>query len=503
MKNMKKKISTFTTTIAFGSIAVLAPPVMADGLERLWIGPDFGLSGNFDDPFNWLDGDALGIPGEQDTAIFDQAGLYTVSFPIDQSTDRVLVNSGIVTFDFDGASYTLLNPQSNTPSMVIGETEADTAALEIAGGTLHSQFTDIGLAEGAFGMLTVAGPTTQLLNDWQLRVGNQGAGLLAISDGAMVANSNAFVAAGGGAFGDVLVSGEGAIWDCLGTLAVGKGGFGALIITDGAHVLSDLGIIAQQLSSFGEVVVTGSGSSWTIFGALDVGMSGFGTLIIENGATVTNEIFATLGTFLEGKHGTFEGGVGEVIVAGSGSTWTVNGDLYIGLFAWGRWTLSEGGKVIVNGDLIRGGWLTDSDQPQTIIELAGSDDYETAAISVSGLADGFEPRVDLVDGFVPKAGDTFMIAQADLGLLPFDFDLPKLPPPRFWEVVQDANSMAIQVGPVIPGDIDGDGIVGASDLLSLLASWGQCDDCENCPADLNGDCSVGAADLLILLANWS
>ena len=203
---MRTNINIFATTIVYGSIAVLAPPVRADGVERLWIGNNFGLSGDFDDPLNWLDGDALGIPGEQDTAIFDQAGLYTVSFPIDQSTDRMLLKSGMVTFDFDGASYSLLNPFSSTPSMVIGETEVDTAALEIVGGMLHSQFTDIGLAEGAFGMLTVAGPTTQLLNDWQLRVGNQGAGLLSISDGATVTNTNGFVAAGGGSFGDVLVT---------------------------------------------------------------------------------------------------------------------------------------------------------------------------------------------------------------------------------------------------------------------------------------------------------
>ncbi len=55
---------------------------------------------------------------------------------------------------------------------------------------------------------------------------------------------------------------------------------------------------------------------------------------------------------------------------------------------------------------------------------------------------------------------------------------------------------------MILGDLDGDGSVGASDLLILLASWGPCGDCEDCPADLNGDCAVGAADLLILLANW-
>lgn len=54
----------------------------------------------------------------------------------------------------------------------------------------------------------------------------------------------------------------------------------------------------------------------------------------------------------------------------------------------------------------------------------------------------------------------------------------------------------------VPGDLDGDGLVGASDLLILLASWGPCDDCDDCVADLDGNCTVGAGDLLILLANW-
>ncbi len=56
--------------------------------------------------------------------------------------------------------------------------------------------------------------------------------------------------------------------------------------------------------------------------------------------------------------------------------------------------------------------------------------------------------------------------------------------------------------PNIPGDLDGDGSVGVADLLILLASWGPCDDCDDCPADLDGNCTVGVSDLLILLANW-
>ncbi|MBX3375125.1 MAG: hypothetical protein KF817_14950 [Phycisphaeraceae bacterium] len=51
------------------------------------------------------------------------------------------------------------------------------------------------------------------------------------------------------------------------------------------------------------------------------------------------------------------------------------------------------------------------------------------------------------------------------------------------------------------GDIDGDGEVGFTDLVLLLAWWGDCD-CPWCPADLDGNGLVGFADLLIILANW-
>jgi len=54
----------------------------------------------------------------------------------------------------------------------------------------------------------------------------------------------------------------------------------------------------------------------------------------------------------------------------------------------------------------------------------------------------------------------------------------------------------------LPSDLDGDGIVGMVDFLSLLSAWGSCSDCGNCPADFDGDCSVGILDLLILLGNW-
>ena len=53
--------------------------------------------------------------------------------------------------------------------------------------------------------------------------------------------------------------------------------------------------------------------------------------------------------------------------------------------------------------------------------------------------------------------------------------------------------------PVCPGDIDGDGTVGITDFLDLLAAWGPN---PGHLADLDFDGTVGILDFLILLANW-
>jgi uncharacterized membrane protein len=55
----------------------------------------------------------------------------------------------------------------------------------------------------------------------------------------------------------------------------------------------------------------------------------------------------------------------------------------------------------------------------------------------------------------------------------------------------------------IPGDINADGVVDVRDLLAVLAAWGPCADCKDCPADVHDDCDVNHLDLLIVLSNWS
>jgi agmatine deiminase len=56
----------------------------------------------------------------------------------------------------------------------------------------------------------------------------------------------------------------------------------------------------------------------------------------------------------------------------------------------------------------------------------------------------------------------------------------------------------------IPGDLDGDGVVGILDFLQLLGEWGACPaPPAECAGDLDGDGIVGILDFLELLANWT
>ena len=61
----------------------------------------------------------------------------------------------------------------------------------------------------------------------------------------------------------------------------------------------------------------------------------------------------------------------------------------------------------------------------------------------------------------------------------------------------DSTGVVLRIVPKT-GDLNGDGVVGASDILILLASWGDTDSA----ADLDMNGIVGASDILILLANW-
>jgi hypothetical protein len=52
----------------------------------------------------------------------------------------------------------------------------------------------------------------------------------------------------------------------------------------------------------------------------------------------------------------------------------------------------------------------------------------------------------------------------------------------------------------VEGDLDGDGLVGASDIAVLLLDFGPC---PGCPADLDGSGAVDGGDIAFLLLLYS
>ena len=114
------------------------------------------------------------------------------------------------------------------------------------------------------------------------------------------------------------------------------------------------------------------------------------------------------------------------------------------------------------------------------------------------------------------AGDSPCIDAGDNGVVPFEIEIDLAGDPRFVDDPQtpdtglggppivDLGAFEYQ-GPAssCPADLDGDSIVGPSDLAQLLGAWGATGGKGGPPAaDLDGDGLVGAGDLAMLLGAW-
>ncbi|MEE8155450.1 MAG: right-handed parallel beta-helix repeat-containing protein [Phycisphaerales bacterium] len=120
-------------------------------------------------------------------------------------------------------------------------------------------------------------------------------------------------------------------------------------------------------------------------------------------------------------------------------------------------------------------------------DIPGTEDDDLHLLSGSACIDAADNTA------VPKGIDTDLDGNPRFVDDPATKDTGNGDPP-----IVDMGAYEFQVVSPCPWDLDGTGAVGASDLLSLLVSWGPC---KGCPADFDGDGNVGASDLLALLAN--
>ncbi len=165
--------------------------------------------------------------------------------------------------------------------------------------------------------------------------------------------------------------------------------------------------------------------------------------------------------------------------------------------------VNNAGEMEVEGDGALVGYVyIDGDYTQTatgqlVVEMAGfaplqRDVYETSgSATLSG-----ELFVNLIGGYEPMIGDSFVVLTANGGLSG-TFD--SLTGDPGFTVSYPGNTVVLNyVGlDPCPGDLNGDGVVGAADIAELLSYWGG-----PSIADINGDGDTNALDLAILLGFW-
>jgi outer membrane autotransporter protein len=211
------------------------------------------------------------------------------------------------------------------------------------GGTITSAGGLIGHEASGTGLVTISGDGSLWENTGVFYVGNLGDGTLELLTGGDLTSTDGYVGTEDGSDSEATVSeatvnGSGSSWIMTGDFFVGHndGARGMVTISAGGLIENRQGILGDLAGSYGEMLVTGDGSLWDVSSDLNVGRLGEGSLTIALGGDVTSA------RSLIGNNTDSEG---TATVSGDGSTWVTSGDLYIGNEGTGTLIVADGGHV--------------------------------------------------------------------------------------------------------------------------------------------------------------
>jgi outer membrane autotransporter protein len=222
-----------------------------------------------------------------------------------------------------------------------------------SGATVSGDEIYAGYGAGMSGTMTVTGSGSSLSAAVSFLLGLEGQGSLIVSDGASASAINAYIGSAATASGTATVTGTGSSLTLSDSLYLGVSGQGTLILADGASLASQTAYLGYNSGGTGSAVIGGAGSSWTNSGTLHVGYDGTGSLIVADGASVTSATASV--TSAAAYLGYSANGSGTVTVTGSGSSWGISGDLYVGYNGTGELTIENGGSVSVSNVFLANG----------------------------------------------------------------------------------------------------------------------------------------------------
>jgi fibronectin-binding autotransporter adhesin len=451
------------------------------------------------------------------------------------------VNSGsfgVVAVSGAGSTWT----NSGTFTM-IGYSGNGTLSIT-AGGAVTSGYAFISDDTTSSGLVTVSGSGSTWTNAYDAYIGVYGGGTLSISGGGAVTNVLGLIGCDSAATGLVSVADSGSKWTNSSDLYVGFSGGGTLSIANGGAVANPYGYIGYDTASTGVVTLSGAGSTWTNGNDLIVGQYGAGVVTQTGG---TNIVVGTLSLGYESSaSGTYNlnGGVLAIkaLSAGYGSA----------AFNFG------GGTIQATGSL-----STSLPMTLTGIGGNAAVDTQNYSCTLSGVLSGTETTGGLMKAgagtltlygdntyagvTIVKAGTLKLVgtdltapgawnpvlnkggADVQAGKLVFDYatnggtspgaaiqtilkasyDTSKFAGGKIYSStagtttyglgwVDDGNAVTVKIA--VYGDADLSGVVGASDLSTVLTNFGLAGTWSTGDFDYSG--IVGASDLSAVLTNF-
>ncbi|HTS17496.1 MAG TPA: hypothetical protein VMP11_07980 [Verrucomicrobiae bacterium] len=363
--------------------------------------------------------------------------------------------------NFGRGTLTVSNGAALVGAVEMGENPGDGGTLTVAGGTnTFAGYLFEGYAAGSTGAVWLTGGRLVVTNS-DMRVGNNGVGQMAVSNGnwlardvevGFVAGANGTLTVAGGTaamVGPLLVGGgSGTVWATGGQLVITNApalvgsntGFivdGSVVITNGGSlVVSNSDVI---IGNTGSGVLTNAGGLLLINGNIFLanGVNATGKMMLSNGLCMADEIFlgnsfGSQGTLtVAGGTNTLSGGFLAGISPGTGGTvWMTGGrldasaaDLEVGNFGVGRMTISNG-TCVADGIIVSqgtgGGTMTFAGGTTMlgfILDVAG--DYgSTGVVWLTGgqLSVAFESQVGyLGDGWMAVSNGTWQSPSVEIG----------------------------------------------------------------------------------------
>ncbi|MDF1824151.1 MAG: autotransporter domain-containing protein [Verrucomicrobiales bacterium] len=314
--------------------------------------------------------------------------------------DTIEISSGQLGF----SNGSTLQATSNISLGVMGYGQG---VLQSGSSLISGNNIDLSTTSSSSSLLLVINSTISAAS--KIRVGIDGTGTLAASDGTSVQSHELHIGVNSGGVGTVSVSDftpPGSTLDIAGATWIGVNGTGALVAGNSSSVESGWVWIGLNDGSQGTATLM-SNASWTVNNDLNVGGNGTGMLNVESGADVSAK---------EVTIGALSSGHGEATVSGSGSTLSASQRLSVG---WdGNHSGAPDTLIISDGASVSNGWawIGYASAASGYVEMSGAtSEWETTGdINVGGFGKG---EISLLGGSISADSGTIGYAGSSTGIV--------------------------------------------------------------------------------------